>query len=274
MRSACRGEGRKTSAPKRATSKRAAAMDIISMAQQARPKPSGQMELLRAQFTALSRLVKIMPSSWSRLPKSSGLVSLTCLPRDVLMVPRVFHFRTALWRIQMRGFSRTDVREANRDLETPRRKRFVYGGSVSSSGRQGPQIVFGSSDGTHGAHVIDHRPGPERGVLTRLRVLIPTAAATGLPHRPAHSVANVCGEMFLRFRAHFHHGDVAAAHQLEAIDDVIDLGFDHENHAIVPQTGVGSEENEEIWKAADGDAEISAHPIAPGVVNFDAAPAD
>ena len=54
MRSAWRGEGRKTSAPKRATSKRDAAMDIISMAQQARPKPSGQMELLRAQFTALS----------------------------------------------------------------------------------------------------------------------------------------------------------------------------------------------------------------------------
>src|SRR5437773_9763183 len=53
IRSAWRGEGRKTSAPKRATSKRAAAMDIISMAQQARPKPSGQMELLRAQFTAL-----------------------------------------------------------------------------------------------------------------------------------------------------------------------------------------------------------------------------
>src|SRR5579862_7468831 len=95
MRSAWRGEGRNTSAPKRATSKRAAAMDIISMAQQARPKPRGQMELLRAQFTALSSVVKIMPSSSRSLPKSSGLVSVTCLPRDVLMEPRSvqFHFR-------------------------------------------------------------------------------------------------------------------------------------------------------------------------------------
>src|ERR1700674_4174918 len=85
MRSAWRGDGRKTSAPKRARSKRAAAMDIISMAQQAKPKPSGQMELLRAQFTALSRVVKMMPSSCRRLPKSSGLVSVTCLPRDTLI---------------------------------------------------------------------------------------------------------------------------------------------------------------------------------------------
>src|SRR6201999_638840 len=88
MRSAWRGEGRKTSAPKRATSKRAAAMDIISMAQQARPKPRGQIELRRAQFTALSSVVKMMPSSSRSLPKSSGLVRVTFLPRDVLIGPR------------------------------------------------------------------------------------------------------------------------------------------------------------------------------------------
>src|SRR5208283_7807 len=85
MRSAWRGEGRKTSAPKRARSKREAAMDIISMAQQARPKPKGQIELLRAQFTALSSWVKMMPSSWRSLPKSSGLVRVTLLPRGVAM---------------------------------------------------------------------------------------------------------------------------------------------------------------------------------------------
>src|SRR5580692_5679484 len=89
IRSACRGDGRKTSAPKRATSKRAAAIDIISMAQQARPNPSGQMELRRAQFTALSSVVKIMPSSSRSLPKSSGLERVACLPRDVLIVPRL-----------------------------------------------------------------------------------------------------------------------------------------------------------------------------------------
>src|SRR5437016_1084755 len=69
-------------------------MDIISIAQHANPKPSGQIELRRAQFTALSSVVKIMPSSSSSLPKSSGLVSVTCLPRDTLIVTsRVFWHR-------------------------------------------------------------------------------------------------------------------------------------------------------------------------------------
>src|SRR5580658_6990657 len=44
MRSLCRGEGRNTSAPKRAISKRDAPIDIISIAQQARPNVIGQIE--------------------------------------------------------------------------------------------------------------------------------------------------------------------------------------------------------------------------------------
>jgi hypothetical protein len=50
MRSAWRGEGRKISAPKRAMSNRAVAAAIISMAQQASPNWSGQIELLRPQL--------------------------------------------------------------------------------------------------------------------------------------------------------------------------------------------------------------------------------
>ena len=50
MRSDCRGLGRNTSAPKRAMSKRDAEEAIISMAQQARPKVSGQSEDSRAQL--------------------------------------------------------------------------------------------------------------------------------------------------------------------------------------------------------------------------------
>src|SRR5258706_7617527 len=92
IKSACRGDGRNTSAPNRATSNRAAAIDIISIAQHAKPNPSGQIELLRAQFTALSKVVKMIPSSSSNLPKSSGFVSVTCLPSDVLIVPRTYIF--------------------------------------------------------------------------------------------------------------------------------------------------------------------------------------
>src|ERR1039458_1334216 len=63
IRSDCRGEPRKTSAPKREMSKRDALMDIISMAQQARPKVIGQMEDLRAQLTAMSSVVNRTPSA-------------------------------------------------------------------------------------------------------------------------------------------------------------------------------------------------------------------
>src|SRR5471030_2003018 len=62
IRSDWRGEPRKTSAPKRAMSKREADMDIISMAQQASPNDMGQMEFLRAQFTAESSVVMKSPS--------------------------------------------------------------------------------------------------------------------------------------------------------------------------------------------------------------------
>ncbi len=65
MRSDWRGEGRNTSAPKRAMSKRDAPMDIISMAQQAKPKVMGHTEFLRTQLTAKSSVVRKTPSGCS-----------------------------------------------------------------------------------------------------------------------------------------------------------------------------------------------------------------
>src|SRR5437667_1462614 len=57
MRSACRGEARKTPAPKRSMSYRDATVAIISMAQQARPNVIGHKADFRDQFTTASRLV-------------------------------------------------------------------------------------------------------------------------------------------------------------------------------------------------------------------------
>src|SRR4051794_20285286 len=62
--SAWRGELLVTSAPKRDRSVRGpASVVIISMAQHARPKPSGQAAFARAQFWAFSRLVITTRSS-------------------------------------------------------------------------------------------------------------------------------------------------------------------------------------------------------------------
>src|SRR3954465_1920046 len=63
MRSACRGVARKAPAPKRSRSKRDAPTAIISIAQHASPNVIGQIEFLRAQLIAKSRLVTMRPSS-------------------------------------------------------------------------------------------------------------------------------------------------------------------------------------------------------------------
>src|SRR5438128_1014743 len=57
MRSACRGDARKTPAPKRSKSYRDETVAIISIAQQARPKVMGHKADFRDQFTTASRLV-------------------------------------------------------------------------------------------------------------------------------------------------------------------------------------------------------------------------
>src|SRR3954466_13704216 len=62
--SAWRGEARDTSAPKRARSLRGEPItEIISIAQQARPKVAGHTALARAQFCAFSRVVNSTRSS-------------------------------------------------------------------------------------------------------------------------------------------------------------------------------------------------------------------
>src|SRR6516164_6985639 len=79
IRSLWRGEPRITSAPKREMSKREPIIDIISIAQHARPKLIGQIEFLRAQLIAMLTVVVTMESpyssgsgSWSMRANNSG----------------------------------------------------------------------------------------------------------------------------------------------------------------------------------------------------------
>ena len=60
-------------------------MDIISMAQHAKPKDIGQMELLRAQLTALSREAKRMPSSLRKVSSSPGRSRVTPFASSMAM---------------------------------------------------------------------------------------------------------------------------------------------------------------------------------------------
>src|SRR5579862_2395329 len=76
IRSDCRGEPRNTSAPKRAISKRDALIDIISIAQHARPNDIGQIEFLRAQLIAASNLVMTTPSEADAVALSTVALSM------------------------------------------------------------------------------------------------------------------------------------------------------------------------------------------------------
>src|SRR5271167_527349 len=75
IKSDWRGDGRKTSAPKRAISNRDAPIDIISIAQQANPNVMGQIELFLIQFTAESSVVSTTPSGVG-LPKVKSFTTL------------------------------------------------------------------------------------------------------------------------------------------------------------------------------------------------------
>src|SRR4051812_15105592 len=94
-RSAWRGDGRNTSDPKRAMSKRAIEAAIISIAQQARPNCSGQTDLLRPKLTRSWIVVSRMPlrrsSSRSASLTTEGellVISLISFPFEVAAMPR------------------------------------------------------------------------------------------------------------------------------------------------------------------------------------------
>src|SRR6187549_1146066 len=75
IRSDWRGEPRKTSAPKRAMSKREVLIAIISMAQHARPKVTGQIDERRAHCTIFSTDVVKTGISGSSVSRPMGTLS-------------------------------------------------------------------------------------------------------------------------------------------------------------------------------------------------------
>src|SRR6476619_5110176 len=81
IRSAWRGEERNTSDPKRAMSYRGEGSDIISIAQQARPKPAGQIELDDDHAIAFSSVVSMTYCSRSPTRTASWMCTgVTAIP--------------------------------------------------------------------------------------------------------------------------------------------------------------------------------------------------
>ena len=117
-------------------------------------------------------------------------------------------------------------------------------------------------------------PGQSVVISPVLLILIPTVAAAGEPDGAAHAAVDFVDESLLGVCADFDDAVLAALHELQTLHGVADLGFDHQDDGIVAEAGVGPEKHKEIREAGDGDAEIGAHALSPGVVNFHAAAAD
>ncbi len=94
IKSLCRGDGRKTSAPKRAISYLDPPIDIISIAQQAKPNVMGHIEFFRTQLIAASRDASTTPSGWL-LPQFTSSSFSRFLPK-LSRVPKMYR---SLWLI-------------------------------------------------------------------------------------------------------------------------------------------------------------------------------
>ena len=97
---------------------------------------------------------------------------------------------------------------------------------------------------------------PERGVAT-IGIEIPTFAPRG-PDGALHPLLHFCIECFLNLGSHLYDPQVSPIHRAHAVQDVVELRLDHEDHGIVPQASVWTYEQEQIGKPRDGRPEISA----------------
>src|SRR5580704_6490283 len=136
------------------------------------------------------------------------------------------------------------------------------------------QFIVGRRNRAGAPGVCDDRTGPECGVFSCALILIPAAAAAGLPDSACQAAMDVSDKLLLLFWTHFEDVLLGAFHEGQTTHHIADLRFDHKDDGIVAKSGIGAEQQKEVGKAADGHAEIRTHALAPGIVDFHAAAAD
>src|SRR5580704_950999 len=107
------------------------------------------------------------------------------------------------------------------------------------------QFVVGRRNRAGAPGVCHDRTGPECGVFSCALILIPAAAAAGLPDGACQAAMDVSDKLLLRFRTHFEDVLLAAFHEGQTAHHVADLRFDHKHDGIVSKAGVRSEKQKE-----------------------------
>src|ERR1041384_7006323 len=112
--SACRGEARNTSEPKRARSLPPLVAFIISMAQHAKPKVAGQREDLRAQLINESRLVVRISGSASAKTFSKPIKPQFQVPSFRFQVKRLLmNLKPETWNLELETFFSNNLASAS-----------------------------------------------------------------------------------------------------------------------------------------------------------------
>ena len=93
--------------------------------------------------------------------------------------------------------------------------------------------------------IVEGKTGPDRYVLAFL-VLIPASATARLPNRGLQLLLNSPVEVRLGVGFHVDRFQVLSPHEAKTTHDVFDLRLDHDDNRVVAETGIGTEQHEEI----------------------------
>src|SRR5690606_16663937 len=126
-----------------------------------------------------------------------------------------------------------------------------------------------------GPHPVPPGEAWPYGAVDALRVEIPAGAATTRPDAFRELALDVGVELGLRVGTDLDGVGPVVLHVTYGLGDVADLLLDHEDHRVVPEPGVGAEEEEQVRVAGDRDAEVGLHALlGPLLAEVDAMRAD
>ena len=98
--------------------------------------------------------------------------------------------------------------------------------------------------------------GGPQGEVAAVLVAVPGPAATGVPHRRLELGLQLRVVGVLRLAPDLERAGAVPVEGLDRLDDVRDLGLDHEDDAAVAEGGVRAEQQEQVGEAGDGGAAV------------------
>ena len=104
--------------------------------------------------------------------------------------------------------------------------------------------------------------GPDRRVAA-VGVEVPARAPAGVPHRPVQTRLQVGVVGVVGVASHLDLGGAASLHRLQRVQQVVDLGLDHEHHRVVAEPRVRPDDPEHVGEAGHRRAPVGRRAAVP-----------